>query len=105
MANGHDRGGVRDLVRDNLLRVVGLLAAFLLASIAVIVSSAPLWSKATAAAFALVGLSLAVLWLPLSRSDWRARRGLRIACVATPLAAAAIVIGLGLSVWRPAPGY
>lgn len=104
MADGPDRG-IRDLVRDHLLRIVGLLAAFLLASVAVIVSDAPLWSKATAAAFALVGLSLVALWLPLSRSDWTARRGLRVVCVVVPLVAAGIVIGLGLSVWKPDPAY
>ena len=104
MAGGPDRS-VRDLVREHLLRIVGVLAAFLLATVAVVVSSAPLWSKATAAAFALVGLSLVALWLPLPRSDWQARRGLRIACVAAPLAAACIVIALGLSVWRPERTY
>jgi hypothetical protein len=95
--------GARDLLRDHLLRVIAVLSAFLLASVAVIVSDAPLWSKGLAAALALIGLSLVALWLPLTWSDWRARRGLRIACVAIPLAAAVLVIGLGLSVWKPGP--
>jgi hypothetical protein len=91
------------MVRDHLARVIALLAAFVLASLAVLLADAPLWSKLGAAVLALIGLSLIGLWLPLPWADWRARRWLRVVLTAVPLAAAGVVIGLGLTIWRPGP--
>jgi hypothetical protein len=98
---GEPHAGGREIIREHLLRVIALLAAFVLVSFGVLLSDAPLWSKLVAAVLALVGLSLVALWLPLPPADWRARRGLRIFSAAMPLALAALVIGFGLAFWPP----
>ncbi|MGH2678178.1 MAG: vWA domain-containing protein [Actinomycetota bacterium] len=94
-----DGDTVRDLIRDNLFRLIATLSGFLVASAVVLIADAPAWSKLVAALLALVSLFLTALWLPLPWSEWTNQRGRRLILAAAPLAVAGLVIVLGVTVW------
>jgi hypothetical protein len=89
---------VRELIREHLRGVIGLLAGFVLASAAVAVADAPAWARVIAALLGVVSLSLVVAWLQLPWSEWRARRARRLVAATAPMAAAGFVLLLGMLV-------
>ena len=91
---------MREQIREHLRGLIGVLAGFVLASGAVIVAHAPLWSRVLAALLALASLSLVVAWLQLPWMEWTTRRARRVVFTATPMAAAALVLLLGVSLPR-----
>jgi hypothetical protein len=95
--------GIRDVIRDQLFRLLAVLVGFLVASAVVVVADAPVWTKLLAALLALASVFIVALWLPLPWSDWRARRGRRLWVAAAPLALAGLVLVLGLTIWRGGP--
>ena len=87
---------MRDLIRDHLRGVVGLLSGFVLASAVVVIADAPAWSRIVAALLALVSLSLVVAWLQLPWAEWTASRARRLVFATAPMVAAGFVLGLGV---------
>ncbi len=89
---------MRPIVRDNVGRVIPLLAAAIAAPIVAELADLPTWARVGAAGGALVAVVLVAVWLPLPWSAWRANRSRRLVAVGLPLAVAAGFVSLGFAV-------
>jgi hypothetical protein len=93
-----ERADLRDLLRDNLVRVVPLLVAAVVAPVIATLVDLPTWSRVGAAAAALVSVVFVAAWLPLPWSVWQADHGRRLLFASLPLVVAAGLVAAGLAV-------
>jgi hypothetical protein len=96
-----ERADPKDLLRDNVLRLIPLLAAAVIAPVVTILAGLPVWVRVGAAAASLVAVVLAAVWLPLPWSAWRADHGRKLLFVSLPLVVAAGLVATGFAVRAP----